>query len=147
MSTTIKCPNCSHEFAMEEAVSEQYKKDLREQMIVFTRKKEDEFQKKALDLSKQLLDQEEVFQKKLNEEKKLIQQSLEENLRKTIHNDFETPVFEAYPTLQKIKQRLYADGALYASMTGSGSTIFGIFNKSDLPEIEIENAVQTRVNR
>jgi hypothetical protein len=89
MSTTIKCPNCSHEFAMEEAVSEQYKKDLREQMIVFTRKKEDEFQKKALDLSKQLLDQEEIFQKKLNEEKKLIQQSLEENLRKTIHNDFE----------------------------------------------------------
>jgi 4-diphosphocytidyl-2-C-methyl-D-erythritol kinase len=69
-----------------------------------------------------------------------------QNWNKTIHNDFETPVFEAYPTLQKIKQRLYADGALYASMTGSGSTIFGIFNKSDLPEIEIENAVQTRVN-
>jgi hypothetical protein len=89
MSTTIKCPNCRHEFAMEEAVSEQYKKDLREQMIAFTRKKEDEFQKKAMDLSKQLLDQEEIFQKKLNEEKKLIQQTLEENLRKTIHSDFE----------------------------------------------------------
>jgi hypothetical protein len=74
---------------MEEAVSEQYKKDLREQMIAFTRKKEDEFQKKAMDLSKQLLDQEEIFQKKLNEEKKLIQQTLEENLRKTIHGDFE----------------------------------------------------------
>ena len=38
--STIKCPNCHHEFAMEEAVSEQYKKDLREQMISFTRKKE-----------------------------------------------------------------------------------------------------------
>jgi hypothetical protein len=89
MSTTIKCPNCRHEFAMEEAVSEQYKKDLREQMIAFTQKKEEEFRKKAQDLSKQLMDQEEVFQKKLNEEKKLIQQSLEENLRKTIHGDFE----------------------------------------------------------
>jgi hypothetical protein len=89
MSTTIKCPNCRHEFAMEEAVSEQYKKDLREQMIAFTQKKEDEFRKKAQDLSKQLLDQEEVFQKKLVEEKKLIQQTLEENIRKTIHNDFE----------------------------------------------------------
>ena len=89
MSTTIKCPNCRHEFAMEEAVSEQYKKDLREQMIAFTQKKEEEFRKKAQDLSKQLMDQEEVFQKKLNEEKKIIQQSLEEDLRKTIHGDFE----------------------------------------------------------
>src|SRR5450755_1260699 len=90
MPTTIKCPNCRHEFAMEEAVSEQYKKDLREQMIDFTRKKEDEFLKKTKELSKQLLDQEEVFQKKLNEEKKIMQQSLEESLRKTIHGDFET---------------------------------------------------------
>ena len=89
MSTTIKCPNCRHEFAMEEAVSEQYKKDLREQMIEFTRKKEEEFQKKTRELSKQLLDQEELFQKKIVEEKKIIQQSLEENLRKSIHSDFE----------------------------------------------------------
>jgi len=74
---------------MEEAVSEQYKKDLRDQMIDFTRKKEDEFQKKAKDLSKQLQDQEEVFQKKWSEEKKIIQQKLEEDLRKTIHQDFE----------------------------------------------------------
>ncbi len=89
MSTTIKCPNCRHEFAMEEAVSEQYKKDLREQMIEFTRKKEDEFLKKSRDLAKQLQEQEENFQKKFNEEKKLIQQKLEEDLRKSIHHDFE----------------------------------------------------------
>ena len=89
MPTTIKCPNCRHEFAMEEAVSEQYKKDLREQMIEFTRKKEDEFQKKAKDLAKQLQEQEENFQKKFIEEKKIIHQKLEEDLRKTIHNDFE----------------------------------------------------------
>jgi hypothetical protein len=89
MPTTIKCPNCRHEFAMEEAVSEQYKKDLREQMIEFTRKKEDEFQKRAKDLTKQLQEQEDNFQKKFNEEKKIIQQKLEEDLRKTIHHDFE----------------------------------------------------------
>jgi hypothetical protein len=89
MSTTIKCPNCRHEFAMEEAVSEQYKKDLREQMISFTRKKEEEFQKKDVELSKKLLDQELIFQQKFNEEKKLIQQKLEEDIRKAIHGDFE----------------------------------------------------------
>ena len=89
MPTTIKCPNCRHEFAMEEAVSEQYKKDLRDQMIEFTRKKDEEFQKKTRDLSKQLVDQEEAFRKKMNEEKKIIQQSLEENIRKDLHGDFE----------------------------------------------------------
>jgi len=89
MSTTVKCPNCRHEFALEEAVSEQYKKDLREQMIAFTQKKEDEFRRKTQELSKQLIDQEEVFQKKLVEEKKFIQQTLEENIRKSIHSDFE----------------------------------------------------------
>ena len=68
------------------------------------------------------------------------------NWQKTIHNDFEKPVFEIYPILQKIKDQLYNAGALYASMTGSGSTIFGIFYKSALPEIFIENACQTRIN-
>jgi hypothetical protein len=89
MSTTIKCPNCRHEFAMEEAVSEQYKKDLRDQMIAFTQKKEEEFRKKTQDLSRQLREQEDVFQRKLDDEKKTIQKSLEENLRKSIHDDFE----------------------------------------------------------
>ncbi|HEX3769050.1 MAG TPA: DUF2130 domain-containing protein, partial [Puia sp.] len=89
MSTTIKCPNCRHEFAMEEAVSEQYKKDLREQMINFTRKKEEEFQRKDIELSKKLQEQEAAFDQKLNWEKKLIQQKLEEDIRKAIHHDFE----------------------------------------------------------
>jgi hypothetical protein len=89
MSTTIKCPHCRQEFAMEEAVSEQYKKDLREQMIAFTQKKEEEFRKKANELSRQLQEQEEIFQKKFAEEKKVIQQSLEEDLRKSIYGDFE----------------------------------------------------------
>jgi 4-diphosphocytidyl-2-C-methyl-D-erythritol kinase len=42
-------------------------------------------------------------------------------------NDFEKSLFAKYPQLQKIKEELYANGALYASMSGSGSTIFGIF--------------------
>jgi len=92
MPTTIKCPNCRHEFAMEEAVSEQYKKDLREQMNGFISKKEEEFQKKSAEIVKQLQDQESGFQKKLGEEKKILQQKLEEDIRKTIHQDFENQV-------------------------------------------------------
>ena len=48
-------------------------------------------------------------------------------------NDFEKTVFESHPEIGKIKENLYRLGAIYASMSGSGSTVFGIFNKSSLP--------------
>lgn len=44
-------------------------------------------------------------------------------------NDFEVPVFKAEPTLHSIKEQLYQLGAIYASMSGSGSSLFGIFPK------------------
>jgi 4-diphosphocytidyl-2-C-methyl-D-erythritol kinase len=44
-------------------------------------------------------------------------------------NDFEDPVFREYPALRPIKEQLYKRGALYASLTGSGSGLFGIFEK------------------
>ena len=44
-------------------------------------------------------------------------------------NDFEKAVFEAYPNLKKIKNELYQQGAIYASLSGSGSSLFGIFPK------------------
>ena len=46
----------------------------------------------------------------------------------TVRNDFEDSLFPKYPVLSKIKQRLYESGAVYASMSGSGSTVYGIFN-------------------
>ncbi|UFH55958.1 4-(cytidine 5'-diphospho)-2-C-methyl-D-erythritol kinase [Spirosoma sp. KNUC1025] len=48
--------------------------------------------------------------------------------RNTIHNDFEDSLFPTYPELAQIKQALYDAGAVYASMSGSGSTVYGIFN-------------------
>lgn len=48
----------------------------------------------------------------------------------TVVNDFEPSVFSKYPEIAAIKDRLYDLGALYASMSGSGSSVFGIFNKS-----------------
>ncbi len=44
-------------------------------------------------------------------------------------NDFEAPVCKAHPEIAEIKEELYKAGALYASMTGSGSTVFGVFEK------------------
>ena len=45
-----------------------------------------------------------------------------------LKNDFEEIVFPKYPLLKEIKQNLYDLGALYASMTGTGSALYGIFN-------------------
>lgn len=44
-------------------------------------------------------------------------------------NGFEEPVCKAHPEIANIKQQLYDAGAVYASMTGSGSTVFGVFEK------------------
>jgi 4-diphosphocytidyl-2-C-methyl-D-erythritol kinase len=44
-----------------------------------------------------------------------------------VTNDFEESIFKKYPLLYTIKENLYACGALYASMSGSGSAVFGIF--------------------
>ncbi len=44
-------------------------------------------------------------------------------------NEFETVVFAAHPEIKFIKDKLYDMGALYASMSGSGSTVFGIFER------------------
>lgn len=54
-----------------------------------------------------------------------------EQWKTNISNDFEDPVFMQHPELLNIKKQLYAQGAVYASMTGSGSALYGIFNKGE----------------
>ena len=49
--------------------------------------------------------------------------------RHNLNNDFEEAVFAAHPSIQNIKNILYDAGALYAAMSGSGSTVFGIFDE------------------
>lgn len=56
----------------------------------------------------------------------ILQQSLSEWKRELV-NDFEAPILRAYPEIASIKRALYDDGAVYASMSGSGSTVFGIY--------------------
>ena len=49
--------------------------------------------------------------------------------RESVVNDFEAVAFAKYPALEDIKKDLYARGAAYASMTGSGSAFYGLFAK------------------
>lgn len=50
-----------------------------------------------------------------------------ERWREGLKNDFEGPVFAAHPQIARIKEALYGAGAVYASMSGSGSAVFGLF--------------------
>lgn len=51
------------------------------------------------------------------------------NWRSQLHNDFERSVFPLHPYIEEVKNNMYFSGALYASMTGSGSTVYGIFDE------------------
>lgn len=62
-----------------------------------------------------------------------------EKWKKLLVNDFEVPVFKKYPEIGQLKETLYRSGALYASMTGSGSSLYGIFPKEMLPELGLDN--------
>lgn len=50
-----------------------------------------------------------------------------------LKNDFESAVFTAHPAIKEIKEALYTQGAVYAAMSGSGSTVFGIFEPNTGP--------------
>ena len=50
--------------------------------------------------------------------------------KETVVNDFEASVFERYPQIRDIKEQMYLNGAVYASMSGSGSSVFGLFTES-----------------
>lgn len=57
--------------------------------------------------------------------------------KNVLENDFESSVFRGFPQLKEIKEQLYTAGALYASMSGSGSAVYGIFESK--PNLDLEN--------
>jgi len=60
--------------------------------------------------------------------KEIVQQPIN-SWKNELVNDFEKTVFHQYPEIGLIKNKLYDKGAVYASMSGSGSTVYGIFKK------------------
>ncbi|MBD1394909.1 4-(cytidine 5'-diphospho)-2-C-methyl-D-erythritol kinase [Mucilaginibacter sp. ZB1P21] len=59
------------------------------------------------------------------------------NWKRTIKNDFEGHIFRDRPAIRGVKAELYEHGALYASMSGSGASVFGIFEaEPDLKNME-----------
>ncbi|MBO9573380.1 MAG: DUF2130 domain-containing protein, partial [Chitinophagaceae bacterium] len=99
MPTDIKCPKCGFGFPMEDAVSEEYKKELREKMLAYQKQKDEEvkkqreeFEKKEKSLQETLSRNEQELARKLAEEKNKIRTSLEQDIRKNIAGDFENQI-------------------------------------------------------
>jgi 4-diphosphocytidyl-2-C-methyl-D-erythritol kinase len=71
---------------------------------------------------------------------KLIDTILEkpEEIRHIFKNNFELPVFKMYPELTQIKKKLYDTGAFFASMSGSGSTMYGFYYDTQTAKDAVE---------
>jgi 4-diphosphocytidyl-2-C-methyl-D-erythritol kinase len=61
--------------------------------------------------------------------KSIISQPVE-SWKEQLRNDFEKPVFKNHPEIGEIKEKLYKMGAVFASMSGSGSAVYGLFRDS-----------------
>ena len=59
-----------------------------------------------------------------------------ETWKEGLKNDFEQTVFANHPSLKELKEKLYANGAVYSAMSGSGSSVYGIFKKNAIPDIK-----------
>jgi 4-diphosphocytidyl-2-C-methyl-D-erythritol kinase len=70
--------------------------------------------------------------------KKFIEEAPLSEWKGQLVNDFESSVFYHYPEIAGIKDQLYDSGAVYASLSGSGSAVFGIFNPDDSKTISFK---------
>jgi 4-diphosphocytidyl-2-C-methyl-D-erythritol kinase len=69
----------------------------------------------------------------------LLQQNILKDIttwKECIKNDFEIPVFVKHPAIKEIKDTLYENGAIYAAMSGTGSTVYGIFDKENVASLK-----------
>ena len=119
----IVCPNCKKVFKADEAGFADVIKQVRDHQF------DEELQKQL-----KLVENAKANEAKLNEANFKNQLQAELAKKDALINDFEAPIFKAYPELQTIKETLYQNGAVYAAMTGTGSTVYGIFPSSIIDE-------------
>jgi 4-diphosphocytidyl-2-C-methyl-D-erythritol kinase len=114
---------------------------------VFAKGKGDEFESVNLDLSQYHIlvvypgihsNTKEAYEGIIPEQplrsvKDIVSKEPIEKWKTLLVNDFEKSIFKKYPEIEKLKNTLYQNGAIYASLSGSGSAVFGIFKEK--PEI------------
>jgi len=106
MATEVKCPSCGFGFPIEEVMAEEYKKELRLKMQDYTRQKEEEYRKKDEEFLNKERQQKAEFEQRLNAEKKQLELSLEDNLRRSISQDYENQVLMLKNSAQESEEKL-----------------------------------------
>ena len=106
MATEVKCPNCGVPFPIEEVMAEEYKKDLRVKMQEYTQQKEEEYRKKESDFITREKQQAQLYEQRLAEEKKQLQLTVEQSLRKSIATDFENQMLMLQNSVNEKDEKL-----------------------------------------
>ncbi len=108
MATEVKCPNCNHGFPIEEVMTEEYKKQLRVKMQQYTQQKEDEFRKKEEEFAAKQRQQQQQFDLRLAEEKRQMQEAIEQSLRKSIQADVDNQLRMLENSVKDSEEKLRA---------------------------------------
>jgi len=106
MSTEVKCPSCGHSFPLEEAIGKEYEQELRDKMIAWQKKKDEEFQRKEDDFKVQQKDLALKYEQQFAQEKL----KLEEGVRKSIASDFENKLIFLENTNKENQEKLKLAG-------------------------------------
>ena len=104
----ITCPNCNHQFEPGDSMRDEIEKELRGKMVDWQKKKDEEFKIKETAFAQQLKQKEEENTAKIEEEKKKLQEEMQDTIRKSVASDFENQLKmlqqNAADTEEKLKE-------------------------------------------
>ena len=140
MSTEVKCPNCGHSFPLEEAIGKEYEQELRDKMIAWQKKKDEEFLKKEEDFKVQQKALSVKYEQQLAQEKI----NLEEAVRKSIAIDFENKLNFLENTNKENQEKLKLAGQKELDFLRKEQELK---TRAEEMEIEIQRKMQTERNQ
>ena len=140
MSTEVKCPSCSHSFPLEEAIGKEYEQELRDKMIAWQKKKDEEFQKKEEEFKVQQKDLALKYEQQFAQDKLKI----EEGVRISIASDFENKLTFLENTNKENQEKLKLAGQKELDFIKKEQELK---IRAEEIELEIQRKMQTERNQ
>jgi hypothetical protein len=140
MSTEVKCPSCGHSFPLEEAIGKEYEQELRDKMITWQKKKDEEFQKKEEEFKVQQKDLALKYEQQFAQEKL----QLEEGVRKSIASDFENKLTFLENTNKENQEKLKLAGQKELDFIKKEQELK---TRAEEQELEIQRKMQAERNQ
>ena len=140
MSTEVKCPSCGYSFPLEEAIGKEYEQELRDKMIAWQKKKDEEFLRKEEDFKTQQKDLALKYEQQFAQEKL----KLEEGVRKSIASDFENKLIFLENTNKENQEKLKLAGQKELDFIRKEQELK---TKAEEMELEIQRKMQAERNQ